>query len=545
MLRKLVTTFLWVWLLSAHQQSQAFNARTLPSVKLDRPGRVLFVAHFLTNTEVNQMLEMADELKTMGHESTFIVAATYSDNVRRRGYEPIETLDLNAKPELRAQWRASMELGITAPTWWEYFHRTFNDVFETNAQMYEPALIVIKDYLENNSKPDVMVASMFSDMAMDLAVKHDIPLAVNFACPLGGFFDYEANPTAPDPLLWGKAPAYQNFSYRLWKTVKFAKMMSGLVPLSFKINAIREKYDLAPVSNPMDMLNKAVFLVSWPLGLDYARRLRPLTVMTGFITSNWQQPAKLSDSDKELAKILDKHTDGVVFSGFGSLAVLTQEWFEAIVKGMSMWVAEQGPNAVGLMAVKLENRKGLDLSVVPDNVVLLEWTNQKMILAHANTKAFLTHGGQASVAEAVHNQVPMMAFPLFADQIANSEKVEEAGIGAMLFHRYESVTPEKVAAKLKYVTSEPSVTANLYRTYQISVRHGGAKTAAKAIEDMIVLGHLEHLVPIEEKSSFVANNNLDVKATLLALFAVIFLVGYSLLKFLIRMTPLAAKAKTD
>ena len=149
MLRKLLATLLCAWLFSA-DQSQAFKARPIPSVELDRPGRVLFVAHFLTNTEVNQMLEMADELKNMGHESTFIVAATFADNVRRRGYETIETLDLNAKPELRAQWRASMELGITAPTWYEYFHRTFNDVFETNAEMYEPALIIIKDYLENN-----------------------------------------------------------------------------------------------------------------------------------------------------------------------------------------------------------------------------------------------------------------------------------------------------------------------------------------------------------------------------------------------------------
>ena len=542
MLRNVFATFFWVWWLTA--PALAFTARQLPSIVPDRPGKVLFVAHFLTNTEVNQMLEMADELKTMGHSSTFIVAATYAKTVRKKGYELIETPDLNQDPELLGMWRDSVGKGITAPTWLEYFHRTFNDIFGITAKMYEPSLVIVKDYIDKNGKPDVIVASMFSDMAMDVAVKNDIPLAINFACPLGGFFDYEATSAAPDPLLWGDLSLYQQFSYRFWKTVKFVKIMSGLIPLSFEINAIREKYGLAPVGNPMEVLNKAVFLVSWPLGLDYSRRLRPLTVMTGFITTPWDPTAERTDEDNKLEDILEKHSDGVVFSGFGSVSVLRQEWFEAIIKGMSLWAAERGPSALGLMALTPENREGLNVDEIPDNVMLLDWTNQKMILAHENTKAFLTHGGQASIAEAVHNQVPILGFPLFADQFGNSDKAKESGIGDVLNHREESVSAEKIAEKLKSITTSESVKDSLRRHYQISMRMGGAKTAAKAIEDMIVLGHLEHLVPIEEKSSFVANNNIDVYAAVIAIVVTIILVGYYLLKLLVGVA-LTSKTKTD
>jgi hypothetical protein len=39
---------------------------------------------------------------------------------------------------------------------------------------------------------------------------------------------------------------------------------------------------------------------------------------------------------------------------------------------------------------------------------------------------------------------------------------------------------------------------------------GGAKAAAQVLEDMIMFGHLDHLVPLEEKSSWVANTNADI-----------------------------------
>lgn len=53
---------------------------------------------------------------------------------------------------------------------------------------------------------------------------------------------------------------------------------------------------------------------------------------------------------------------------------------------------------------------------VSSNVMTLEWLPQNDLLAHANVKAFITHGGLSSVMEAIHYGVPMICLPLYGEQ---------------------------------------------------------------------------------------------------------------------------------
>lgn len=50
-----------------------------------------------------------------------------------------------------------------------------------------------------------------------------------------------------------------------------------------------------------------------------------------------------------------------------------------------------------------------------------------ILLAHPNVKAFITHGGQLSTLEAVMSGVPLLAVPVFGDQLANAERARAAG----------------------------------------------------------------------------------------------------------------------
>lgn len=512
----------------------AFQGREIPSTVPTSPGTALFVAHFLVNTEINQMLDMADELSALGHESQFVVSTMYADNVRKRGYPVVaETPDMSKMEPWWSNWQNdNMAQGIPARSWSEYFRRSIKNAFQASSELYEPSLVILKDHLEARPKlPDVIVASFFSDMAFDLARYHDIPLAVSNASPLGSIFNYEDVPACPSGLYWGSLQDYQSFWYRFQKFIIFGNIMSIAIPMSFRLNAIRDKHGLPPVNDPMEVLNRATWIVGYPFGIEFARKLRPLTKVVGFITQPYQPPrlegAEMSPSDQKLEQLLDQHSDGVVYAAFGSLAYLTQEWFDGIIQGMSQWANDQTStspnknNAMGIIAIKEDNRRHLNVAKIPDNVQLLSWTNQKMILAHAHTKAFITHAGQGSLAEGVHNQVPMLAFPLFADQFTNGQKIVEAGIGAMINQRVESfISAAKVAESLGNITSNPTIMENLNRHYQISARMGGAKAAAAILEDMIVFGHLDHLIPLEEKSSFVANTNADIYGAFLLLLAV-------------------------
>jgi len=66
---------------------------------------------------------------------------------------------------------------------------------------------------------------------------------------------------------------------------------------------------------------------------------------------------------------------------------------------------------------------------VPQNVLVLPWVPQQAILAHPNTKVFITHCGMHGVLEAIYHQVPMVGMPVFIDQKDVLKRMEEKGVG--------------------------------------------------------------------------------------------------------------------
>jgi glucuronosyltransferase len=66
---------------------------------------------------------------------------------------------------------------------------------------------------------------------------------------------------------------------------------------------------------------------------------------------------------------------------------------------------------------------------LPPNVKLSKWAPQQDILGHPNCKVFMTHGGLLSLTEAANQGVPVIVFPLFADQDYNANIVEKVGRG--------------------------------------------------------------------------------------------------------------------
>ena len=80
------------------------------------------------------------------------------------------------------------------------------------------------------------------------------------------------------------------------------------------------------------------------------------------------------------------------------------------------------------LASNLEGRG----SQIPSNVHVMNWIPQNTLLAHPNTKLFITHCGNNGQYESLYHGVPMLGIPLFAEQPHNAFRMQKHGFGLTL-----------------------------------------------------------------------------------------------------------------
>lgn len=63
------------------------------------------------------------------------------------------------------------------------------------------------------------------------------------------------------------------------------------------------------------------------------------------------------------------------------------------------------------------------------HVKIVKWLPQIDLLSHPKTKIFVSHCGAKSLVEAICSEVPVLAFPMFAEQMRNAEIIRSKGVG--------------------------------------------------------------------------------------------------------------------
>ncbi|KAF8751363.1 hypothetical protein HU200_012034 [Digitaria exilis] len=183
-----------------------------------------------------------------------------------------------------------------------------------------------------------------------------------------------------------------------------------------------------------------------------------------------------TDKDEEAEKPeciawLDAQPErSVVFLCWGSKGTLSGEQIKEIAAGLEnsgqrfLWVVRTPPSA-GIDDVKryLEQRPEPDLDVLlPEGFlertkghgfVVNSWAPQVEVLKHPATGAFVTHCGWNSTLEAIAAGVPMLCWPLGAEQLMNKVLMtEDMGIGVELEgYKAGFVKAEEIEAKVKLV----------------------------------------------------------------------------------------------
>ncbi|KAG8057173.1 hypothetical protein GUJ93_ZPchr0002g24166 [Zizania palustris] len=156
---------------------------------------------------------------------------------------------------------------------------------------------------------------------------------------------------------------------------------------------------------------------------------------------------------------LDGQPDrSVVFLCFGSIAGLwdhPEQQLREIAAGLDksghrfLWVV-RAPSTPPLDALLPE---GFSARTRGRGLVVNTWVPQPEVLRHRATGAFVTHCGWNSVLEGITAGVPMLCWPMYAEQRINSVLVvEDMGVGVEMEGWLEGlVTADEVEAKVRLV----------------------------------------------------------------------------------------------
>ncbi|KAG6597094.1 Hydroquinone glucosyltransferase, partial [Cucurbita argyrosperma subsp. sororia] len=148
-----------------------------------------------------------------------------------------------------------------------------------------------------------------------------------------------------------------------------------------------------------------------------------------------------SNEKAECLKWLDEQPNGsVLYVSFGSGGTLSSHQINELAIGLEMsgqrfiWVVRSPSDKVANATYFNVHSHDDPLNFLPEGfvermknrgLVVPSWAPQTQILSHSSTGGFLTHCGWNSTLEAVVNGVPLIAWPLYAEQKMNAVMLTE------------------------------------------------------------------------------------------------------------------------
>ncbi|KAF4519855.1 UDP-glycosyltransferase-13 [Ephemera danica] len=272
-----------------------------------------------------------------------------------------------------------------------------------------------------NEKFDLVILSMFfNDCFLPFAYHNKAPLIMFSPSGMMSWVGTNVGnpePTAYVPSIFLPFSHEMTFMQRFGNTLAyyFLQFMREFV-LAPKMNvAVKEVFG-PNIPSILDIeKNASLVLLNTHCSLNYPRPLQPNVVEVG----GMHIKTKVVALPKDLQDFMDGAKDGVIYFSMGS-AVRPEdfptEMVEAIVETFKIL-----PQRV-IFKWNLDTLPGK-----PSNVKIGKWLPQEAILAHPNTRLFITHGGLLSTQEAAYYGVPLIGIPVLGDQQLNVKQSEFIG----------------------------------------------------------------------------------------------------------------------
>ncbi|XP_067262288.1 UDP-glucuronosyltransferase 2A1-like isoform X1 [Chanodichthys erythropterus] len=319
-------------------------------------------------------------------------------------------------------------------------------------------LFAREDLLEKwrKEKFDVLLADPLFMCGELLAQKLDVPFILSLRFSFGNTVERLCGqlPAPPSyvPSIGSENTDEMNFLQRL-KNFLFYASQDVLFYLVTKA-----KWDhlytevMGKPTTMCETMGKAdIWLIRTYWDFEYPRPLLPNFKFVGGLHC---KPAK--PLSKDLEKFVQSSGDhGIVVFSLGSM-----------INNLTMERANTIASALGQIPQKVVWRySGKTPETLAPNTKLYEWIPQNDLLGHPKTKAFITHGGTNGLYEAIYHGVPMVGFPLFADQPDNMMHMKTKGAAVVL--DINTMESNDLVDALKTVLNNPSYKESIMRLSRI------------------------------------------------------------------------------
>lgn len=352
--------------------------------------------------------------------------------------------------------------------------------------------------LDPETRPDMIIADFFVEAAArDMMIQFGVPIAVvwpqmpyilapvSYIPGMPGF-QVDFTPTSEKASIFSRI---RNEMAIFWALPHITAWIRWSRKMRKRMGV---HHSLHTKSKP----NHLVFVNSF-FGLEPPKDLPPLMAPVGPILSD-----EYPQLDDTYRSFLESH-DKTIYVALGTHIVLPDHDLCKLIRGLVMALDAGHVNGViwsiGSKARKCVNPSstfkradGSSLSVGgifngdhPEFLVPT-FAPQRAILDHGNTRVYLTHGGGSSANETLFHGTPALVMGFFFDQLSNSARLAEAGVGLSL-DKFD-FQPEEMATKIGRIVSDPDGTVgrNVERMRKIArIASRRKHLAADMVEEVL------------------------------------------------------------
>ena len=263
-----------------------------------------------------------------------------------------------------------------------------------------------------------------------------------------------------------------------------------------------------------------LWLVQNDIAIDYPRVSLPHVIDVGGLNT---RPAKPLPA--EFQKMADEAENGVIVVSFGSM-----------ISGLSEEISVRFLNEFRkLKQTVIWRFSGKHLKNVPPHVKLVQWLPQNDLLAHPNTKVFVTHCGANGQFEALYNAVPIVGVPLFGDQVYNAKRAAKNGLGVYVKNGLKFKSGELLSAIEEVLTNDSYRSTMTLRSQMFKDRPMTPKEVTVHWVEHVLKYGSKHLVSVAATMPWYKYWCLDVLAFCLTAVILFLFICYKLACCLLKM----------